>query len=319
MPSICDMVVNSVCAYQGQVFVGGFVDPWHDAGLDCVGWSMIGYAYFELDLHNTSGYMKMPGRGECLKVLPLRKGVMAYGTNSIAMFYPVESPAATFGMHEVFGSLGIADRDAVAGDGDMHFFLTPLGELYQIDNNLQPKRLGYRGVLAPHLDESSDVVLTYDGARKHLYVGFSTGCFVYADEQLHERWTVPTLMNHVSGELQTSYEDLSNDGDPAFLVVTDIMDFGIAGIKTIMSLELSGGLASNTWGAISWRNDRAGDWRTTNWVKCSPSGICNVRCAGREFKIHIKGDSTTDVELQYMNVKYLVTDKHNIRGPLNAG
>lgn len=318
MPSICDMTVSSVCAYQGQLFAGGFVDPWQGAGMDCVGWSRIGSAQFEMARDNTAGWMKMPGRGECLKVQPIRKGVVAYGTNSICLFYPVDQPAPTYGRHDIFEKLGIAGRDAADGDGDQHFFLSAKGDLFHLTNEIQPEKLGFRYLFGPLVESSSNVSLSWDGSNQELYLSFDSRGFIFSEYGLHEIYQTPTKVNPLNTELYASYGDVSSDGDPAFLLETDILDFGIAGLKTIMSLELLGSLAGEVYGSVSWRNDKLSDsFSDTDWVRFSPGGVCHTRVSGREIKIKLKGTSTTNVELTAINVKFLTPDNRNIRGPLS--
>lgn len=309
MPLICEMVVNSVCAFRGQVFVGGFVEPWHDAGLEHVGWSRIGHAEFTLEKDNTSGYMRMP-KGNCLKVLPMQTGVIGYAEQSVAAFFPVDQPAVTFGMQEVFPKTGIAGRDAVAGDGRSHFFLDNTGTLWGISHEFQPQKIGYKDIFEEFLDEK--IFMSYVSARNELYISAEYAAFVLGEGGLYEINQLASNVNLKGKELIGGYENL--DYDYPLEVETDILDFGMSGIKTVTSVEIAGSLPEKCWMSAWWRNNKSQGFKPSPWRPVSPLGISHLQVSGNELKLRLRGNSVEDVELDYLNVKFQTSDKRNVRG-----
>ena len=314
MPHICEMSVGTVCAFRGQVFAGCFMEPWHDATTNTVGWSLIGHACFQVDRRNESGYMHLSGSDYVHRVVPSRNGVIAYGDGSIGLFYPTTEPVVTYGFQMLAPDFGIAGRDAVAGDGEQHFFMDPKGDVWIIDNKFNMQKLGFRQLFGYFVDHGEKVTFSYDSRLKQCHIAFdSAGFTLGTDGNLHEVYYSSSKVNLVNGELHGSFVKVSDEN---LYLETDIIDFGISGKKSLTSVELLGSLPENPKAAVLWRNDKASDFRMTSFKQFSPNGICYLYTSGVEFKVVVTGDSFRNTELELMAVKYQIDDKRNIRGPI---
>jgi hypothetical protein len=154
-------LAKSICAHRGRVILGGpknypklgeFFSNW-------VAWSDINNLEFvgatELDQarQNLSGYMPIPWEGNVLKVEPLNDKVIVYGDNGITALKLIstELAASTYGQEDVH-DVGVKWQGSMTTNGkkdgkQIHYFVDSTGWLYELGNDLNPKRLGYKEFL----------------------------------------------------------------------------------------------------------------------------------------------------------------------------
>jgi len=107
---------------------------------------------------------------------------------------------------------------------------------------------------------------------------------------------------------------MSEDTD--FLYSTDIIDFGLTGIKTVEGVDLLASFSDKTIVEVmvAWRNNKREDFRDTKWVRVSPEGSCSPIVSGVEFKVSVRMIPCTDVSLDMITIRWKLVDKRHVRG-----
>lgn len=101
-------------------------------------------------------------------------------------------------------------------------------------------------------------------------------------------------------------------GSEAF-VVTDITDFGVRGIKTIVAIEL-GTAGQSLDVAVDYRYKTTRGFSTSRWKSVNSTGSVVMLVSGIEFRVRVKGDNLNLFDLDYITVRYKYVDKRMLRG-----
>lgn len=296
---------KTVCNFRGQAIAGNISESWYNCGDSFVIWSRIGSADFLPNEMNTSGFMPMPWEDEIYKVLPLHEGVIVYGNRGIGVLLPKD---ITFGLRQI-ASYGIMNREAVDGDLNNHVFIDSSGFLRRIKSDFTIEKLGYQEFFEDMADD--DPIVTHEGLNNHFYISEGTNSFLLTDHGLSNHSQALTNVAFVQGGLVGTFTDLSLS---TFQLVTDIFDMKIRGFKTITTIEFGLDSDEDCYIAVDWRVDKKSDWTRTGFVIVNNQGITSIPCSGAEFRLVIKSDSYVGINLDYINVRFKVTDKRAIRG-----
>lgn len=154
-------LANCMCAHRGRVILGGPINYPTSTRLydNWVAWSDINNLKFvsntELDQarQNLSGYMPMPWEGNILRVMPLGDKVIVYGDNGITALFLTSASgiSSTYGQRHIH-DVGIMTNDSIVTNGkieggSIHYFVDDDGWLYELKENLELNRLGYKEFL----------------------------------------------------------------------------------------------------------------------------------------------------------------------------
>lgn len=305
-------VFGTCCNFRGQLFVGGFVTPWFDAGRNAVGWSKIGSAVFELDKSNTSGYAMLIDGGEVMRVLPFGDGVMTYTNKEVYFHTPVIEPVPGF-REERLDLPGPVSRSAVNGNKRKHVWVDNLGNLWIMEQGKQPQNLNYSHCFRKML--SSDIVVTYDETRDVFNISDANYSYRLSPFGLSEFWQAVTSQTKTQGGLIGIYDDVDNQG---FELVTSAFDLGFRGRKTITSVELGITCDQPVFVSIDWKDHLSRHFRATPWYKVNRDGWARPRVEAEEFRVKVQSNATEDVTIDYVKVKYQISDRRNQRGMVSA-
>lgn len=317
-------VFSTCCVFNGQLFVGGicpFVDEdeesqlssaWASAGVDSVGWSKIGQFDFTIDKSNLAGHRSMGLGGVVLRVLQLGKMVIAYNSNGVQAYYPTSEPVVGFGMQQL-ALPGCAGRSAVGGNQHEHVMIDTTGQLWYIRNQSEPELLGYQEFFRPMLGK--DIVVTYNDLWKAFDITDGEAAYRLTRHGLCRVWQAVTSQFMAIDGVIGTYHAIDGLG---FELVSDVLDFGFRGHKTITGIEVGGSFSAPVFVAVDWRSHNEKYFRSTPWVRLSPAGTARPRVTADEFRIKIQSASKDLVELDYINIKYQITDKRNARGSINV-
>ena len=321
------VLFGTCCNFNGQLFIGNIFTPpipvdvddgssfngtWADANADCVGWSKIGNADLRLDKSNVSGFRPMGLGGVVQRVLPLGKGVMAYNANGVQFYYPTIEHAIGFGMRE-FDIPGCASRSAVSGSREHHVMVDTIGQLWHIKSEQAPQLLGYQEYFWPMLGK--EIVVTYNDAWKAFDITDGENAYRLTQNGLARVWQAVTSQFATQGNIIGSFHPIEQ---PGFELVTDVLDFGFRGHKTITSVEFGGSCNAPVFVSVDWRSHNEKYFRSTPWIRLGPNGIGRPRVTADEFRIKLQCASKVDVEIDYIQVKYQITDRRNTRGSTNV-
>jgi len=260
---------------------------------------------------NEFGWMPLENSGNILRVAPLGKHFIAYGTQGI---YALSAPAGrtdvadTYGKH-MLKAIGILDRGSVGVSKDRHIFIDAKLRLWSIDPELRLQELDYREWMP-----DSETVITYDDNTDRFFLSDSDGAYLLDIGGLSSHNQAITSTIEKDGITYGLFEDLDID-DNAMLVTTGF-DLQVRGIKTITSIVLGlvgGGTISV---AVDYRyTDDDKTWSRTAWHPVNREGIAHPRIAGTDFRVVVRASDYTTFELDYIQVKWQSSDKRSLRGP----
>ena len=302
------------CNFNGQIVAGNIKSTWHGCGTGSIIWSKIGSVDFTPDGTNEAGFRNIPWEGDVLRVKKLGKGVIVYCENGIGVLTPF---GQTFGFQPLM-RVGLDWKGAVDGDDNMHLFLGKNRNLYRINANFEIENLGFHNLF--YNEPASYVVIQHDPIRQEFHIS-GDGAYVLGEKGMFSCYQ--TKMSTIANDNGSSYGVFTDDEDYTAVVITDAMDFGLRGMKTIQTIELSG-----EWGdedddtevviVVVTRNDASGDWIVAPAQLVNPNGVVTPIVTGVEFGILIYFSDYSDVILDSMTIRVKVPDKRYIRGVYNV-
>lgn len=260
-------------------------------------WSKIGYFNFIIDQSNLAGRRVMDWKGaihHIKKLLPDK--VVVYGANGVTVMKAHERAYGMTTIHRV----GVVGRGAVAGDDTVHFFVdrsNSRNRLWKLTDELE--KLDY----SEYLSLMGDMVLSYDRARKLLYICDGTYGYVYSQEtkSFGEGPVNVTGIDYQSNQVYVvSPTPILT---PKFEIHTDIYDFGTRKPKTIERMEVGTDLTENLYSSVEYRTSYRDDFRQIGWHLVNPDGKSFPKCYGVEFRFWLKSFMYEYLELDYWKIK----------------
>jgi hypothetical protein len=261
---------------------------------------------------NQVGWKQLDDEGSLLKVLPMGNGQMiAYGSNGITRMVPTTTPqgAPTFAFDRI-ADFGIISRSAAVRTKLGHFFVAENGTFYGLSSEGDPTRIGYKEFLESMIGE--DVILSYDPDEEDVYIADSNEGFIFTKSGgLCEISKLYTSQVFVSAATAGVFEDTS---DNSFELITDALNFGLAGQKTVTSVETIGTLTGDFTAALDYAPNKGQTFARTSAVNANPEGVSYVKAGGYDHRIVLASTDYTTVEVDNVVVKVQYDDKRNTRG-----
>lgn len=290
------------------------MSTWYDCYENSVAWSDIGHSDFTLDeSQNIAGYMHMPWEGEVLRVFRLGNFVMVYGDNGVAALQPHVEPEPTFGLVELDSIIGLAGREAWCGNYQKHYFVDRAGALWEIDAKLQVKKHDYREYLAGLT--GTNLVLSYNEADDEVYISNGTSAFIKTPQGLTATYQLVKSMRYKDGTLFATLDEAADD---SVILETDTFDMGVRGIKTLTTIEAGVtqelGDTEDVEIAVKWRSSKTSAFTQTGWQVVNPQGALTFFVSATEFRVMLRCATANDLDIDYLNVRYKVSDKRYQRG-----
>jgi hypothetical protein len=320
----------SCCNFNGQAILGGIISTdanWTQLGHASVAWGAIGQWEFRPSQNKTAGYIKMPwsdwDMGVVFKVAKLGKAVMVYGNGGRALIYPYTKELATgFGLKELVGP-GLTKGFHMAGDSTIHGYIDVNNEFWVVDENFNFQKLGYKEYIDTLQDENdaiaadSPIIVSFDRAKKRFYLSGQSSAYVLTEFGMYSsHQSVTGIGRHRGKSLIGFYKDLE---DYEARGIVDTIDFKVRALKIIdllefgMDYETSDGLHAG----VDFKYDYDESYRTGNWIRLTPQGVCTPLIAANDFRIKFKATDyrTSNVKVDFINARYKMVDKRGIRGP----
>lgn len=300
---------TTIANFNGQAVCGNITTPWHGAEDNHIIWSKIGDMDFLPDGMNTSGIYPTPWLGGVLKVLPLANGVVVYCESGIMFMEPVEQ----YWSFVILTNYGIAGRGAVDGDDYTHIFIDTEGYIRKLTSNKQISKLGFQEYIQPLID--NEVVVNFIESKNWFSISDNETSYILTVAGLGKSSQVITsaisydgsIIGIVSGPINLDY-----------IITTHLVDMKFKGIKTLSMIEFGLDTDADAFVGIDYRFDKSKDFTSTGWTRLNKEGIAYMSVAGIEFRIRMKCETYTEVNLDYINVRFKTTDKRFIRGTYNA-
>jgi hypothetical protein len=276
-----------------------------------VGWSKIGQATFVQDMTNDSGYRPMPWRGTVFYIKRLGKTAIVYGTGGVTMLYPVAEPAPTFGMKDIL-TIGVLNKNCIVGDEKVHFFIDRFRQLWKLESEKPAEKLGYdefiRGL--------TDPIMHFDPAKNRVYINDASEGYTLTPYGLGGGYPNLTGFCYREG-LKTIVSPAAIGEPPSLEIVTDTIDFGYRGLKSIESVQVGVEADEQLYTAVSYRYKKSDDWSTTPFVRLNDEGVAFLRVTALEFRVHVKNLTYDPIDIDYLSIRFKRSDLRYVRGPVS--
>jgi hypothetical protein len=270
-----------------------------------VGWSKIGSASFVLDRVNDAGFRPMDWRGQVLALKQLQNSAIIYGSAGITKMTP---SGVTFGFRNIL-PIGIKSKGSVCGSLAIHYFIDRNDQLWSLTDD-EVNLLDF----AEYLAELSNPQLFYDEFLLRVIISDAQNGFIYTASGLGGGYGNLSAYTHLLGALVT--QSPNNIIQSPLDFVTDVIDFGRRGQKTLESVHVGTDTTERLFLGYDYRFSKSSQFASTPWVVVNPSGVGFLKCAGEEFRIKIRSFHLTDFAVDYININYKTTDQRFSRSAL---
>jgi hypothetical protein len=123
------------------------------------------------------------------------------------------------------------------------------------------------------------------------------------------------LITSAGSDSGVTYAAFDDPTDEEMLIVTDRMDFGFRGQKTIELVEVGWEGSESLYAAIDFRMSGSDSWERTGWVEVNDQDVAAIRIAGVEFRLCLKHEDYSQVtSISYIKSRFKMTDLRSIRG-----
>jgi len=295
---------NSICNFKGQLVGGGVRSSWYDCDSSYIVWSRIGDVDCTIENNNEAGIFRVPFEGEVYQVRRLGDFVVVYCENGILALSPVTSPAPTFKFIELSG-VGLHSRYSVGGDYNVHLFVDAEGYVYGLDRNLRLNKLDYQEFM---LEMGDYIVVNYNPYDNDFYIGDGSKGYLINENGMSE---IGQSILDFAEPGAGLFVDL---GDDEARITTDLIDMGYRGQKSTEVIEAGFTNSGIVRASIDWRIDNSNDLENTGWVEVNNQGVATIRVVGTEFRLRLKSSDYSDFELDYLKLRYKMSDLRSIRG-----
>jgi len=295
---------NTICNFKGQLVGGGVSSSWYDCGSSHIIWSKIGNIDCTVESNNEAGFFKVPFDGEVYQVKRLGDYVVVYCENGILVLSPVSSPAPTFKFLEL-SNTGLYSRYSIGGDYNNHLFVDVEGYVYIIDKSLKLNKLDYQEFML----EMDNIIVNYNPYDNDFYIGDSSKGYLFNENGMSEIGQSILDFAEPGAGLFVDFDD-----DDEARITTDLIDMGYRGQKTTELIEAGFTSSGIVEVAVDWRIDNSSELESTDWIETNNQGIATIRVVGSEFRVKIKSSNYNNFEIDYLKLRYKMSDLRNIRG-----
>ena len=347
--------INTATRFKGRYVLGGFdtsnfwTDGWQgvnetwkilleslaadDKGLsgNHILWSSIGGGDFPLALFDSSilvngdpinsmlvdrikrnemGFAPMPMPGDVLALKTLGNNMFAFQTGGVSRINFARD-LNTFGFHQT-DLRPVASRTAVGSNGSQILYVTNTGHLTLLQGDGSSDFLDFSNHISElNLDK---VKVTWDGFDQCWYIADQDRAFIFTGEALTEAFHSPTSIIPHYGDPYSIYQEHEQKVN----LITGPIDLGYRGLKTLNWVTFGGDIGAYSKVRIHFRMKKSRNWQTLSWEDVGLEGNAFVRVTALEFKIELE-TTKTDLELDYVQLKWQRSDVRYIRGPEPEG
>lgn len=263
--------------------------------------------FIEMLRRNEFGFMPMDWDGEVIGLGSMGKHVIVLGTEGVTALTLV-SGMNTYGKTNLL-STGIATRSSFHVSERRALLLDREGSLWSIGPSLEIERLGYEDSLSSLL--GNDIVITHNEEDDEYYISDGTECYVFSRQGLTRVSHHPTSLHFVDGGVVGLFSD---DIDNTALVVSGVYDLGLRGLKTITSINLGSAGGGDVDVAIDYRYSSNDNFQRSPFTRVNKEGNAYVCITCLDFRVVVRASDYTNYELDYIDVKFQIPDKRQIRG-----
>jgi hypothetical protein len=263
-----------------------------------------------VDLYKrTSGNYRIGPNTVPRRVLPLGNGVMVYCSDQIFYLRAVSSPEPTFGVVPIF-KFGIPSTFCAEGDEHEHIFISANKEIWRIKEDLKTERLGYKEFITAM---SGTLIISKNEDFGDYYISNGSKTYLLSSYGMTEWFQYPTSLVWEDAN-KRMIGPIAVGADTSAYMATDVVDFGVRGLKLITCME-AGSSGQTLTGNVDYKfkvTDAA--FTSTAFKTFSNFGAVTPMISGLDFKMRVKGADYTKFDLDSLTVRYKYIDKRMIRG-----
>lgn len=300
------------CNFRGQfiyarpkVFSSDLPIPQYNAN-KYVGYSNIGSIVIRTSQQIEAGSSFIPTSGEVLRILPMADHIIVYCSDSIWALSPKREPVFTYSPTLLYGE-GIAWKHAVDGGTQHHVAILASGEVLMIDNGLKVINLDF----SERFNVPYSTTAVYDAQYNEWRISDTTTGYILSGKGL------TSCNQRVTGILQnTNYGAVISGTDYSVRFKTDVLNFGMAGIKTITGIEVNGqeyplgGTVS-----VDYKYDlKSLTFMTSPEVPINPMGWVAAPVSGMEMRVNVTFSGASNVYLRHLKIRWKMSDIRSLRG-----
>lgn len=238
---------------------------------------------------NEAGIAPLPVPGVPMRILPIganisgvRGAVIVYGTKGVVAYIPYSEPVSTFGARKL-SDVGIIGRGAVAGDDYEHIFIDKTGCVWRLNTDLELTSLGYEKYFTQ--EQSTIISIKAQKREQEFYLSTPSEGYILTNVGLGESTQQITSIMEKNGNFYcTAYVG----GDSSKQLVTNVLDFKLRGMKSIMTVCVGADSYEKMFGSVYYRNDPKEVWRQTNWIQVNDKGEFSPCITAKFFKIAVR-------------------------------
>lgn len=287
-------------ASQNAVF--GPLENYKDFGydLDDISRTML----IEKIRRNEFGWMPMPFQGDILGVAPFGKNVLVLGAGGVAMMYLA---GGTYGLQPL-SPVGVASRGSFYYDEGGVMWLDREGSLWITQTEGGTERLGYEHLFKPML--GTDVTITKNPEDGKWFISNGEQTFCYSQGGMTRISEHPTSLFFVDGGMVGLFD--SDESDEA-LLVSNVYDIKMRGLKTITTVMV-GSDGEDISVALDYRYNSNEDFERSDFISVNKEGNAYLNVTALEFRVVLRCNDIENFKPDFIDVRYQVPDKRNIRG-----
>lgn len=259
--------------------------------------------FIDMVKRNEFGTMPMEFPGQLYKVSQLGSHILVvgeYGVGALSMIGVGD--VSTFSRKTLI-SVGACSRSAIGGDVLTQLIVDKAGICWIVDSGLSVTKLDYSEYLLELVESDSSVVVTYDSVDGDYYISDGSICYVLSKLGLSRVSRAPTALTNKPGLLVGPTKSVDTDHA---VITTDTIDFGLRGIKTIHSVELSAASGDDIEVSIYYRYDKQELFQWTDWIVFNNEGVATPLVSGVEFQVSVRAHPSIQLELDTIHVTWYV-------------
>ena len=261
-------------------------------------WSRIGEMDYTVGFDEESNEMPLGWKGWVYDIIRLGNRAIYYGENGISALTP---SGRYWGMREnPLYRIGLAGKQAVCGDDNIHYFIDNKGQMFSLGEGLT--LLDYSEYLA----NMTNPVMSYDKENGFIYICDGEYGFIY-NTRTGSLGEGPNNITGIGSQGGTLYvaapAAISTDPIGTW---TDTIDLGNRHGKSIHSMEISTDLSETLYVALRHRRDKSASWTQTRWYTVDQRGMVFIPVYGVEFQLGLRLSTYEYVEFDQINVNHTV-------------
>jgi len=254
--------------------------------------------------------VRLPWIGSVLCVKSLENVIMIYGDTGIGL---VSVDGDQVNVKQLLG-FGVAGRDCVAGDNNMHCFVDVYGRAWVVKNEYTPILKDYRDFIEPILSSDTKVVFEQNTGYFYVTTESQSVAFVLTDTGFAKSCYRPLSLFEHAG---VSY-GIAATGSAGFTIVSHLFDVKRRGFKQVKNIQVLGRGLSSVQAGVDFRYTSSSTF-ARKIVPLNKEGIAWNNIQAVEVKPVVTGTIESGGTLDRIEVRWDDKDLRSVRGLTERG